>query len=332
MISVIIPVYNAEKYLKKCLKSVIEQTYKEFEVILINDGSTDNSAVIAKYFEQKDKRIRVIEQENSGPAQARNRGIEAAVGEYIAFIDSDDWVSPEMLMELYNAAERETADLVICGFEYFSKGKTRRVSQNIEPGVYIGENIEKLAYDLIATYEKKRLRPFSVVRMVRREILFKEHIRFDNKLKRSEDYLFWVQVHFKVKCINVITDKILYTYNQRDSSISHNYVKDYGEDVLYIEKCMRNKLGKKDRELDKRIKWFLIYRVQIVIANEAMSDKKWKEKKKEISDFVNIPEVKDAINSVSLKEGKKLIGNYYFFLRFKMSEIYLLLLCQKRRR
>lgn len=332
MISVIVPVYNAEKYLERCLQSILEQSYKEFEVVLINDGSTDNSIRIAKEFAHRDQRIKIIEQKNAGPAKARNRGIEAASGEYIAFVDADDWVHMDMLMEFHNAAVNADADLVICGFEYFSNGRIIQAAQNIEPGIYSGDRAEEMAYDVIAAYEKSRIRPFSVVRMVRKKILFDENIWFDCRLKRSEDYLFWVQVHFKVKCIHVITDKILYTYNQIESSISHNYVENYGEDVIYIERYMKKKFKERDRELDKRIKWFLIYRTQIVIANESMSDKKWREKGMRVSLFVNVPEVKKAIDSVSLAEGKKLIGYYYFFLRFRLSKLYLFLLCHKRNR
>lgn len=329
MISVIIPVYNAKEYLHKCLRSVVEQTLKDFEIILIDDGSTDGSLMIEKQYAQNDLRIKIIEQQNQGPAQARNRGIDAATGEYIAFIDADDWVHPNMLQEYQKAIDTSDADLVICGFEYYLHGMRKSVSQNIEPGVYTGFKAKAMAYDMVAAYESQRLRPFSVVRMVKKEILWKKEIRFDEKLKRSEDYLFWVQVHFEVACVCAITDKILYIYNQVPSSISHSYQKGYEKDILYIERCLRSNLKEQNPELDKRIKWFLLYRTQIVIANEAMSEKTWKEKKRTVAVFLNEPIVKEAIRSISPVEGRKLIGVFYYLIRMGLSELYLFLLCKK---
>lgn len=121
MISVIVPVYNVEKYLKRCLTSLINQTFKDFEIILINDGSTDGSLSICKEFALKYDFITVVHQENYGQAYARNRGIERAKGEYIAFVDSDDFVHPNYLNLLYSALIQTNADIAICDFKRFTE-------------------------------------------------------------------------------------------------------------------------------------------------------------------------------------------------------------------
>ena len=114
LISVIIPVYNVEKYLRECLDSVLAQTYKNLEIILIDDGSPDNCGKICDEYAQKDNRIKVIHQVNQGVSAARNAGLKVATGEYIAFVDSDDFIKPDMYEYLYALISKEHADMAMC--------------------------------------------------------------------------------------------------------------------------------------------------------------------------------------------------------------------------
>ena len=120
LVSIILPTYNVEKYLRKCLESVVSQTYKNIEIIIVIDGSTDNSLIIAKEFEKKDNRIVVIQQNNSGSGPARNNGLDNAHGEYIIFIDPDDWVENNLVETLLNAQEKKydfvLSDMIITLF------------------------------------------------------------------------------------------------------------------------------------------------------------------------------------------------------------------------
>lgn len=116
-VSIIVPVYNVEKYLQKCLNSLINQTLKEIEIICVNDGSTDNSWQILENFAQKDARIKVFSQKNSGQSVARNVAIEQATGEYLGFVDSDDWVDLDFFENLYNTAKKYNCDIACAGFK-----------------------------------------------------------------------------------------------------------------------------------------------------------------------------------------------------------------------
>lgn len=116
MISVIVPVYNVEKYVGKCVESILNQTYQDFELILVNDGSTDHSYEICYQYREKDPRIKIINKKNGGLSDARNVGIDESIGEYITFIDSDDYISRFMLEILYNALVKYRADIAICSF------------------------------------------------------------------------------------------------------------------------------------------------------------------------------------------------------------------------
>ncbi|UJF15261.1 glycosyltransferase [Jeotgalibaca sp. MA1X17-3] len=115
-VSIIVPVYNVEKYLKKSIESLMNQTLKDIEIILVNDGSTDNSLFICKQYEKKDFRIKVIDKNNGGVSSARNIGIELASGQYIGFIDPDDWIEPEMYEKMYSKIEKTKSDVCICNY------------------------------------------------------------------------------------------------------------------------------------------------------------------------------------------------------------------------
>ena len=114
-VSIIVPVYNVEKYLNKCVDSILGQTFEDFELILVNDGSVDRSPSICRDYADKDGRVRYISQENMGPGRARNVGIEAAGGAYILFVDSDDYIAENMLEILYGNITTSGADMATCG-------------------------------------------------------------------------------------------------------------------------------------------------------------------------------------------------------------------------
>ena len=117
MISVIVPVYKVEPYLRRCIDSILCQTYRDFELILVDDGSPDNCGAICDEYATKDSRVVVIHQENGGLSAARNAGIDASKGEYLSFVDSDDWIHPEMLQWLLRAIQSNHVPISVCGFQ-----------------------------------------------------------------------------------------------------------------------------------------------------------------------------------------------------------------------
>ena len=130
-LSIIIPVYNVEQYLEKCINSLINQTLKELEFIFVNDGTPDNSVNIIKKYQKKDKRIKLLEKDNGGQASARNLGLKHAKGEYIAFLDSDDYVSENMYEVLYNRAKKDNLDIVLCNYFLVYKDRIEKNINNI---------------------------------------------------------------------------------------------------------------------------------------------------------------------------------------------------------
>lgn len=149
MISIIVPIYNAERYLKRCLDSILHQTYRDIEIILINDGSTDSSLKICKEYEKIDTRIILLNQENKGVSEARNQGIRVSKNKYIQFVDSDDYIDQNMCQDLIKLAENYKIDLVVCGFKSITPWNKKMVSYSNHKY----NNVKSLEIDFKYLYE-----------------------------------------------------------------------------------------------------------------------------------------------------------------------------------
>ncbi len=199
MISIIIPVYNVSQYLDECLKSVSAQTYTDWECILIDDGSTDNSGDICDRWCVKDPRFRVIHQANAGVSAARNKGIDLAQGDYITFIDSDDWVDDDYLDLLHASLHTSHADLCIVGLEqHKANGNVIQFS----PMENISFRIAEESSDSFVDLAKKYLLFGPVSKLYSKRILSKNNIRFNKTISYGEDLVFNFQYLEKVNTIS----------------------------------------------------------------------------------------------------------------------------------
>jgi len=220
-ISVIIPLYNVEKYIDKCINSVLNQSLKDIEIILVNDGSPDRCGQIAEEYKKIDRRVRVIHKENGGLSSARNAGLNTATGEFIAFVDSDDWIELNMLEELYNIAKKEGADLSVCNYTRIYEFNSHRDFLNIKDEVIdinskgINEYFYKYYFNYIHGDE-------ACNKIFKRSIIEEKHIRFErNSEVFAEDKLFNLYFIIHAKKI-VSTRKSLYNYLQRDGSLMNS--------------------------------------------------------------------------------------------------------------
>lgn len=208
LISIIVPVYNAEKYLVKCLDSLVSQTYNNIEILLINDGSKDNSGNICDEFAQKDNRVRVVHKENGGVSSARNIGLDIAQGEYIGFVDSDDWVEPDMYECLYSFIVGNGADVSICKFS----NKDERIEQQ-----NYTETIEFDAKSAILEMHKDGLFAGHLCNKLFKIKLF-EGLRFDEQITIYEDMLLvWDLFYRSKKIIFGKTEKYHYILNNNSA-------------------------------------------------------------------------------------------------------------------
>ena len=178
IISIIVPVYKVEQYLRRCLDSVQNQIFTDWECILIDDGSPDNSGQICDEYAQKDERFRVIHQENAGVSAARNAGLDSAKGEWIGFVDSDDWIEPEMYQFLYTNAIDKKADVIICG--YVGQHKKRIIK------MCGTEEAQKFLFD------RNGFGGFSWLRLIAAEKINK--MRFNTQMSYLEDTNFFFEL------------------------------------------------------------------------------------------------------------------------------------------
>lgn len=213
MFSIIIPVYNVENYLQKCLDSVLNQTYPNYEVICVNDGSTDGSLAILEEYQQKYHQIIIISQLNKGLSGARNAGIQVAKGNYIFFLDSDDWIETDTLKIL---ADKQNGEDLLCfnGRRYFEDGRTETPDSGIEEVNITGWEY----YNKYALVSRKFHFVCTVLRLYRREYLLKNSLFFEEGIYH-EDNLFTPLACYYAKSVKVIPD-ILYVYRIRQGSIT----------------------------------------------------------------------------------------------------------------
>lgn len=251
MLSVIIPVYNVEKYLDECLDSVINQSLMDLEIIIVNDGSTDNSSTIIEKFKQKDSRIKVINQKNHGLAAARNAGIEVATGKYITFLDSDDWIDLKMYQMMLEKMEKETADIVSCSVDDNYKNK------NIPSLVLNDEVIKNIDVNRTLFFTNYLLKEGIVVwnKIYRSKIIKEKSIRFVGKEHiLQEDIYFNFQYYFYVDTAVNISD-ILIHYRIRNSSITKSKIKDSFDKNLKLIEYMNQyvEYGQYDNQMNNYI-------------------------------------------------------------------------------
>ena len=213
LVSIIIPVYNVEKYLSKCLDSVINQTYKNIEIICVNDGSTDNSINILETYNQIDARIQIITQKNGGLATARNTGLKYAKGDFVYFLDSDDWVDINLIQTTLEAIILSDADICMfdaCNVYDDSYVNVKRVSNFIFP-----QSTKVMNYKDDNNIRDLQCTAWS--KLYRKSFLEKNNLLFPDGVRFGEDVPFWFELLLK-NPKTVPIDKFLYFYRKRDTS------------------------------------------------------------------------------------------------------------------
>lgn len=266
-VSIIVPVFNVEKYLNRCINSLLNQTLRDIEVILVDDESPDNCPAICDDFAKHDSRIKVLHKKNEGLGMACNSGIEIALGDFIAFCDSDDWVDLECYETLYNTALMYDADAVYSGIKRINeKGVVSPMSQSINTMVYRDSQLLDFAFDMIATApecKKERERQMSAkIVLYSGEIIRSRKVRFHSERDYiSEDLLF--NLDFIKESHSVVEiPKTFYYYFTNTTSISHTFRHDRFEKYKYLRRYLieRYDFQKRSDEFLQRVdKLFIGY-------------------------------------------------------------------------
>lgn len=241
LISVIVPVYNVEKYLERCIKSIIKQSYSKIEIILIDDGSEDNSGYICDTWEKKDERVRVLHCENNGVSSARNIGLDNAMGQYICFVDADDYVSKEYVNIMYNSITLYKADISMVGYCFSSNENFEKLNTNVSIELY---NYRDIMREYVL---HNKFIDGVVCKLFSYQIL--ADLRFDETIHIGEDALF---THLALeKCDRIVYKNIeLYSYYQRNGSAMNSSFDERHLECKYVFDSLYERYVKRFPDLE----------------------------------------------------------------------------------
>lgn len=328
LISIIVPVYNVEKYLNQCINSLINQTYQNIEIILVNDGSKDSSGKICDEWSLRDKRIKVIHKKNEGLGLARNTGLEYVTGKYITFIDSDDYADSDLIERLYNSLIQQDGDTCIGGFKRVDDLGNVLYKELYSYKVYMNEEcINNLLVKMLGSCPEKS----DSIRMSVWNVLYSAKIIKDNKLKFpserlyiSEDLIFDLDYYkYSKKC--VVIDSNAYNYRFNIASLTQTYRKDYFEkyEFLYNEVYKKITKDKLPNECIIRLQKQFFVNLREVVRQESVNNKNSSIKVRinNIKKIINSDTVKDVISKYPIKRLPFKQRIFIYFIKYKLSYV-----------
>ena len=322
-VSIIIPVYNAEKTLKKTMDSVFNQTDPEFEIILVDDGSSDSSGTLCDGYSKSDSRVKVKHIENSGVSRARNEGIKVASGNYIMFLDADDVIEPNLLEDNYRIIKENAPDVIIFGFRYVLPNRIKN-NEIDQTGIFLGDDKRFFDERLEVVVEREMMNaPWN--KIIRRELILENGLQFDERFSILEDALFSVSVCAVAKTI-CVNNKIYHNYYIWDSGSLRTKWSDnrfqaikelFNKEANYCGKYKNN--TSQMRCFEKAFCNALFSYMQLISVNKSLSGREKKTYLKEVcsDDLVRQTILKNESRK-DFDRNKKIIS---FFVKMKMTKM-----------
>ena len=290
LVTIVVPAYNVERTIENCIKSLLSQTYDKIEIIIVDDGSSDNTYNIIERLAEKDKRIRVIKQRNKGASSARNRGIREATGKFIVFVDADDTIMANMVETLVDKQKKYDVDLVQSAILRISDKKDRQIlSDKI---IHQYKNREEIKNNFFEIFENELNSP--VGKLYRKEIIFENNILFDERLEVSEDLCFNLHYLEHIESM-VFVPELLYRYCLNNSYLTKKYKKNLFDIRKRAIKILDDFLIRNELVRDK-VYYLYIKLVFASAMQEFENRENRKERYKEIEKNLGRMEVQDAIN------------------------------------
>ena len=241
LVSIIVPIYQAERYLERCLESVINQTYNELEIILVDDGSKDNSGKICDLYNGKDDRVKVIHKENAGVVSARKSGIQMATGKYIYYVDADDYVELNAVETMVSYAEKYDADIVADGHVRETGNEKTTLFNNVTMGLYYGKELEeKIIKKMLYTgvYYEYGIHQYLWSKLFKRELLATCQMEVNNKITCGDDVACLYPTILKAKRLYVCEDAF-YHYIYNEYSMTEVQSRNFTENAFEIYNILK---------------------------------------------------------------------------------------------
>ena len=273
-VSIIVPIFNVEKYLSRCIESIQKQTLRDLQIILVNDGSQDSSLSICKEYQKRDDRIEIINKSNGGVSSARNAGINAAIGDYIGFIDPDDWIEHDMYESMYLQVKKTNADVCMCNFSEETMGKSKSNLLNIEKDFLIGMDILNIIISKMIGGSSLNSQTTTIMGsvwrlLIKKEVMVQNNIRFVPGIPLMEDLIFCVELLLKSEKVS-INNSVFYHYFQNSTSA----VTVYRNDMIEVQQMVFHRLEEILKEkkvypiVETRLKVRYVNLIIGIIANE----------------------------------------------------------------
>ena len=319
LVSIVIPIYNGEKYIESCISSLLNQTHQNLEVILVDDGSQDQSVKVCQQYAQTDNRIKVFCQKNSGVSAARNVGIKHATGKYIMFFDVDDTVEPNVVEDNVKLAEENQADVVMFCFWYYIVDE-KRLKENSMEQIFVGSAKEYFDKMLIPTIDNEVFNaPWN--KLVRRQLLEDNNLGFDERYTIYEDTIFASELLNIAEKI-VVNNKMYYKYFVRSSgNLLSSFCEKYYESVSQLHQNAMHYCSKYENNSKQMTRFHTFYTELVIMHLKQIScnAKLTKERKYQLIDRIcNENEFIDALNNSKLGLKKKMMR---FIINHKMTGV-----------
>lgn len=313
--SVIVPIYKVERFLPKCIESILQQTYANFELILIDDGSPDKCPQICDEYAKKDSRVKVIHKENGGLVSARNMGIEKAAGDYICYVDGDDWIVKETLYKINEVIKKySNIDMIVFNLEKIFKNHTEKIEFYVEPGLYNKDRLEKeifpyLMYDNRRKFCVGTLFPAACNKIYKTELL-KKHYCSDERIKMGEDNAFTYECALYSNNIYFLNE-ILYEYNQlNETSFANSYDENRFKNNKLLISYIEKKVGNLNDNMKYQVNAFKAYWLFMSVFHEVKCGKTFAYSREHIKN-----EIKETQATSNIKmKGLPLFAKCYLLL------------------
>ena len=270
MFSIIVPVFNVENYLHTCIESILRQTYGDFELILVDDGSPDNCPAICDGYAEKDSRVRVIHKQNGGLVSARKSGLEIASGEYIGFVDGDDWIEPNMYSLFAQMVEKYSPDMVLSDFYYDNGTTLENSNQLFEQEFYNKNELKNKLYPKMlfsGTYYKFGVNPCCWSKLYKKELLEKNLPVVDGRIKMGEDAAFTYPCLLDAESVATVKEP-QYHYIINLSSMTKTYDKNLKDIIFLPYERITQKCCECRTDLGSQPDYYLLYLANFLIRNE----------------------------------------------------------------
>lgn len=302
MISVIVPIYKVEKYVNQCVDSIINQTYKNLEIILVDDGSPDNCPNICDDYARADSRIKVVHKKNGGLMSARQAGLKAATGDYVGFVDGDDYIKENMYEKFADAIEKYNPDMALCEFWFSYPDKNEGSSQKLTRQYFNKPQLEKEVYPTMLFKDKFYsfgINPCCWSKVFKKKLLEDNLYKVTPEIKIGEDAAFTYPCLLDADSIAYIDD-YLYYYRINPQSMTKSYDENYHNTILIPYDILKEKFSEYDSEILNQLNYFLIYLFNGVVRNEASpkSQKSLKEKLDIYKMFISGSDIVSAVKGI----------------------------------